>query len=579
MVMTQTDPLLTGWGRGRCDPEGLAVVGPLGVYRPGGTSNPPIHLPACPPGHSPAYLSPMDSQTLLTALVTVGVGALSGGLTNAVAVWMLFNPHEERRWGPFRLMGAIPKNKPRLAKSIGRVVGEKLLTPDDLASRLNSPTVRGAFDEAVGGTVQRLLSEEHPALADRFTPEARLQVEAFIGDAAVRLANHLAGWTATPEFAEVVATGLTRLRAELGPRPIGDLLTTERREALAGRLDRWAEALVEAEETERALRGWVVDLLTRLEDDDRPLVDRLPPGILAPVEQTIHEALPALIDRLGQLLADPQAKGSVKQALRDAFDASARKMLLHERLLAKLVVSDKAIERLVDGFEAEGFERFAEAVNAPEIRAQVSTAIQQGLESLLREPLGARLRRLPLERRAALAETLGNWLVGVAREPATRRALRHALERALDRAGTWTWEELLDLLPPEHAASVLAELAASERGRELLASAATTGATALLTRPIGRPADWLGAETVERIAGGVSRSAWGWVEAQLPLVIDKLSVPEMVEQKVLGFSTRRMEEIVRNVTQRELDLIVRLGFLLGAIVGAVAFLVNEMLRG
>jgi uncharacterized membrane protein YheB (UPF0754 family) len=52
----------------------------------------------------------------------------------------------------------------------------------------------------------------------------------------------------------------------------------------------------------------------------------------------------------------------------------------------------------------------------------------------------------------------------------------------------------------------------------------------------------------------------------------------MVEQKVLGFSTRRMEEIIRNVTQKELDLIVRLGYLLGAIVGAVAWGINQLLR-
>jgi uncharacterized membrane-anchored protein YjiN (DUF445 family) len=519
----------------------------------------------------------MDSQTLLTALLTVAVGAISGGLTNAIAVWMLFNPHEERRLGPFRFVGAIPKNKPRLARSIGKVVGEKLVTPEDLASRLNSPAVRGAFDEAVGGTVRRLLNEEHPALVDRLAPETRSDVEEAIRATSARLATRVAAWAATPACHDLVGRGLARLRAELGARPLGDLLTPGRRELLAGRLDRWAEALVEAEETERALRGWIVDLLTRLEEDDRPLVDRLPPGILAPVEQTIHEALPALIDRLGQLLADPQAKGSVKLALREAFDASARKMLLHERLLARMVVSDKAIERLVDGFEAEGFERFAEAVNAPEIKARVSSAIQHGLESLLREPLGARLRRLPLDRRAALAQTLGDWLVNAVREPATRRALRAGLERTLDKAGTWTWNDVLDLLPTANAAAVVAELAGSPRGQEFLATVMADGANALLARPIGRPAEWLGAETVDRAAGGVSQAAWGWVETQLPALVEKLSVPEMVEQKVLGFSTRRMEEIIRKVTQRELDLIVRLGYLLGAIVGAVAFGLNRLI--
>ena len=48
----------------------------------------------------------------------------------------------------------------------------------------------------------------------------------------------------------------------------------------------------------------------------------------------------------------------------------------------------------------------------------------------------------------------------------------------------------------------------------------------------------------------------------------------MVEEKVLGFSLERIEEIVRNTTQRELDLIIRLGYVLGAMVGGLAYLVS-----
>ena len=48
----------------------------------------------------------------------------------------------------------------------------------------------------------------------------------------------------------------------------------------------------------------------------------------------------------------------------------------------------------------------------------------------------------------------------------------------------------------------------------------------------------------------------------------------MVERKVLGFSTQRVEEIVRGVTQRELNLIVQLGYVLGGLIGAVQFAVE-----
>ena len=51
-----------------------------------------------------------------------------------------------------------------------------------------------------------------------------------------------------------------------------------------------------------------------------------------------------------------------------------------------------------------------------------------------------------------------------------------------------------------------------------------------------------------------------------------------IEQKVLGFSLDRIEEIVRLTTQRELDVIVRLGFLLGGLVGLGGLGVGVLLR-
>ena len=40
---------------------------------------------------------------------------------------------------------------------------------------------------------------------------------------------------------------------------------------------------------------------------------------------------------------------------------------------------------------------------------------------------------------------------------------------------------------------------------------------------------------------------------------------------LLGFSLERIEEIVRNTTQKELNVIIKLGYVLGAFVGALAY--------
>jgi uncharacterized membrane protein YheB (UPF0754 family) len=70
---------------------------------------------------------------------------------------------------------------------------------------------------------------------------------------------------------------------------------------------------------------------------------------------------------------------------------------------------------------------------------------------------------------------------------------------------------------------------------------------------------------------------WNWLETQLPRFVEQLDIPAMVERKVLGFSTARIEEIIRGVTQRELTMIVNLGYLLGAMIGVLTFLGRRLL--
>src|SRR3990170_2983600 len=108
----------------------------------------------------------MLASPWLQGLVTVAVGAISGGVTNAVAVWMLFHPYERRGLGPFAIQGAIPKNKARLAKSIGKTVGERLLTEQDLSRQLGAPGLREAFDRAIAGFLVHALNTPRGALRE-----------------------------------------------------------------------------------------------------------------------------------------------------------------------------------------------------------------------------------------------------------------------------------------------------------------------------------------------------------------------------------------------------------------------------
>ena len=85
-------------------------------------------------------------------IMTLVISGLIGYFTNFIAVKMLFRPRTEKhifgRRVPFT-PGVIPKNKPRLAKALGRAVGEQLLTGSDLKEALSSDKTADAAAKRV----------------------------------------------------------------------------------------------------------------------------------------------------------------------------------------------------------------------------------------------------------------------------------------------------------------------------------------------------------------------------------------------------------------------------------------------
>jgi uncharacterized membrane protein YheB (UPF0754 family) len=360
-------------------------------------------------------------------LLNVAVGTIAGGVTNAIAVWMLFHPYEKR----FGLHGAIPKNKPRLAKSIGRTVGEKLLTPEDVIHELERSGLREAVIARIALVVRDLLEVERGALRDELPPLLYEELERAVGTLGEGMAEGYSREVNGDAFEGTVRRFVENARRQVDPIPLASLLTPERRVRLAQQAAALSTEIIETSRNDegRTIRAKLGDALLKLAGTER--TERF-------IERTVGDAL----------------------------------------------------ER------SEG------------------------------RTIGDLLGALP-------DETYVEWILAAARSP---------------------------------------------RAAELAFGAAGGAARRMLDRPIGRPARFLPAEVPERLAHAAGPALWDWLIGQLPTFLARLDIEGMVERKVLGFSTQRIEEIIRAVTEKELKLIVRLGYLLGAIIGLITYATGVVLK-
>ena len=95
----------------------------------------------------------MNYSLIIRPLIGAGIGYV----TNWIAVKMMFRPLYPIKIGKFTLPftpGIIPKNKDRIAKSIGNAINDELLTEDTIVETLLSDEIKNKIKENIDNSIK-----------------------------------------------------------------------------------------------------------------------------------------------------------------------------------------------------------------------------------------------------------------------------------------------------------------------------------------------------------------------------------------------------------------------------------------
>ena len=513
--------------------------------------------------------------------MTIAFGALAGGVTNTVAIWMLFHPYQPVRLWRWKLtwfQGAIPKNQARLAAAIGRTVGGKLLTEEDLAHTFADREFRVAFDGRLAAFLEEALQRERGSLKELLPPAVLPEIESLVQDMVEHALERLQVYLRSDGFEDAVRLRTDELVGAVADEPIAGILTPDRGDALTHAVEEWLVDAVVSEDFREAVDDYLSRGTDRLLAPERTFEEILPLGLVGAVERAIGSYLPIAIQRLGRLLEDPAARARFESTLHDLFHRFLRDLKFHQRVVARMVVTEETLDKVLDTIEKEGAERLSQILMDPPVQDAMAQGVNDAIVDFLRRPVRSVLGEPDSETVVDARDTLGDWAVGMARDSGTRAFLVEKLQKALEGVGARTWGEVLDRLPAETVTDGLVSVARSEPAANFYHEVASRTVITLLDRPIGKPGAWLPQDAPHRVEEALADPLWAWLQTQVPDVVQRLDVARRVEQKVLEFPTARMEELVRRVTDRELRLIVKLGYLLGAIIGTALVGIDFVLR-
>lgn len=274
------------------------------------------------------------------------IGAIIGYITNDIAIKMLFRPSTPKYIGKFRIPltpGLIPKEKARLAQSIGDVVGRDLLNEQALRDAFLSEEMRARFRAAVKGALERGAASDKTLIeclrqvaggeqADQLAVDARAFIAGYMAD---RIKEADIGSTAAHSIGDGLKKktpgGLSDFLGNLFDGKLKEGAKHQIRDAVNGYIDRHAEAVIAGavdREAEKLLAMRVCDLAEQHRDKMPALLDRL---------ESLYEKI--MTDGLHKLLGAIDLAGIVRGRIESIDNRDLEKMIF--------AVVDKELKAIV----------------------------------------------------------------------------------------------------------------------------------------------------------------------------------------------------------------------------------------
>ena len=524
------------------------------------------------------------------------LGAIIGYVTNRIAIKMLFRPLNPKRILGVRVPltpGVIPRNRFDLARTIGRMVSEQLLSPQAIKEQLDSSEFRNSMARWIGERRRDLMQRPiglpsvngHSAASVRPDEQEEQQGEyqeareAFPKELLEEL---LAGFLNSPQCAGMVRTLAEQVTKGVGGKRISDITTAEQ---LAEFVHGNVLPALKSEELGNTASGLVNNWLRDQFSQNKRLKEYLTPENLEALQALIRNNLPTATWLIFNWLRQPDMSEKLVQFGQEMVEDTVSQQSLMTRII--LSISGKKDEAIRDmhNIIAKVIDDAEQALGTPEMQTLIGDAVGVTLDRIS----GRRIR----------------WLIGRNEQTIywmAERATRQGFT-ALAETSVVSVREAADRFYEKNSQSTLGEMAERTLGVQTatvsgltadlmlnyLTAPETPGNISSLARRLGTNGDGDGVpitlgslislsdETAEWLDGYLADQLIGFLGEQLPELSRILDIERLVTNRIDAFEVREVEELVLSISGKHLRWINWFGAALGAIIGLIQLAVNPPL--
>jgi hypothetical protein len=508
----------------------------------------------------------------LTYILPPIVGAGIGLFTNWLAIKMLFRPLAERRLFGLRVPftpGILPRERQRIASSLGDTVAIDLLDEKTIATRLRSPAFKDAIAKAATDFGRKAL-ETRPvdivSAIDRGVLESLRPV----------LVAVLGSLASSQAFSGAVIEGTGAAIEEAHDIPLSNLADPELIGGLANALNRPEGASRVAD----TLADAIMSALERAAKDGKRLASFIDPETLNSItSKVVTSGYPALGDAVDGFLSDKAMVASMEKAGARIIRKTLDRFNSVQRFFIGLGQYDKAIIENMPATIADFSEAVGAIMREPSTKKALIDRVSQTLTKAADKPLSSfAFLSDPdsgVEARVSLSAVLRDAFLAI--EPASLDAIipallsRHTLGDVLDTfpdlaTGLGTALSRLSAMLVRPAPHDEAGSAGTALGRAFLASFSHAFFERTRSLPLGETLN-IDDEALDIVASAVATALSELTVSESANMLESIDIRSLVVEKIESLDMIEVERMILRVVDKELGAITVFGGILGAIIG------------
>jgi len=529
------------------------------------------------------------------------VGAVIGYFTNWLAIKMLFRPYKTIRVAGIRLPftpGILPREKDKLAVSLGDTVAQELLTPQVITKRIQSPeiqktaahAVRVALEGFLGQDAGRMFSPhggeqssndgEAPDKRSGADSDASEDVLAERGDRHLldtsslsrQVMDSLRRLVASADIQASMKGVFTEFFARIGEFEVRDLVSKEQ----------FVDAILKAASS---LEGKSLSEFIQPNGEPNPhyilrALAELPPDatIRALSDALVPKAYEYFLPHVDGFLHGDEFRERLEVEARAFVKRALDRLGTFQRLFVSIAGYDAKIAQTMPETIEDLIQTIEQLLRDPSTPQKISEALCAALVSE-RSKLDALASPVPETVRGEREGTILDTAFASLRE--SSEELRRRAEESYGRLAELHIKELFGVsISADDVSGFVLSVFVRTIERDGSGSSTTIGS--LFVQVIEESAkgktiaEFFGIHEaeIEQISLTLAGALLKLVETRMPLLVEAIDIKSMVSEKIDSLDMKEVERIVLQVVRKELAWITWLGGILGAIIGLIQSVIS-----